>query len=120
MPHANSFSMSSVSIFRNLNISLSPISGVEPKIFLLGISRSRKNQLKGYCKISYSIFSNKHIWYLLKSRYSIIHRRPNDSTLYKSYFALRIIQGSTNLSTLCKSFEVAQIFLGSKNSLNVV
>ena len=64
----------------------------------------------------------------LKSRYSIIHRSPNDSTLYKSSIALRIIQRSTkfqryinhskshkfckevkNNSTLYKSFNVIQI-----------
>ena len=80
------------------NISLWPIPGPGPNIFLLDISKSGKNQLRVWRKISYSIFSNKHTWHSLKSRYPIIQRSPNDSTLY------------TNYPSHSESFNVVQIF----------
>ena len=102
------------------NISIWLVSGAGPNIFLLDISKSGKNQPRGWCKISYSIFLNKHTWHSLKSRYSVIHRSSDDSTLYKSSIALQIIQRSINLSTLYKSFEFIQILERSKKSFNVI
>ena len=102
------------------NTSIWPIPEGAPNIFLLDISKSGKNQPRGWCKISYSIFLNKHTWHSLKSRYSVIHRSSDDSTLYKSSIALQIIQRSINLSTMYKSFAVIKILQRRIISFNVV
>ena len=92
-------------------------------IFLIDIFKSGKEKLRSWCKMFYSIFSNKHAWHSLKSRYSIIHCNPNDSNIvqiiyhtpnhlkqYKSFNAVKIIQRSTNLSTYYKSFNIVESF----------
>ena len=85
--------------------------------FLIQIRKKINSEVCVKYLTGYSIFSNKHTWHSLKSRYSIIHLNPNVSTFYKSSITLRIIQHSTNLSTLYKSFRVVRIIQYNANHL---